>query len=138
MHNLRTITKYPNRRLYDCVESRYITLADLRQLVLAQVEFQVIERKTQEDITNAVLLQVISEQERDGGSMFSRDLLIQMIRAYGSPIRSSVAGYLEQTLTLLLAANDRKPNSRPESLEEKLNLLPKERLPSTSGTSTDH
>src|ERR1700682_5928690 len=65
MSEPRIIKKYPNRRLYDTVESRYITLSDIRRLVLDKVEFVVIDKKTQEDITRSILLQVISEQEHD-------------------------------------------------------------------------
>ena len=66
MSEPRTIKKYPNRRLYDTVESRYITLADIRRLVIERIDFVVIDKKTQEDITRSILLQVIAEQEHDG------------------------------------------------------------------------
>src|SRR5437588_4577750 len=66
MSEPRTIKKYPNRRLYDTVESRYITLADIRRLVIERVDFVVIDKKTQGDITRSILLQVIAEQEHDG------------------------------------------------------------------------
>ena len=60
----RVIKKYPNRRLYDTVESRYITLADIRRLVMDKVDFLVVDKKSQEDITRSILLQVIAEQEQ--------------------------------------------------------------------------
>jgi polyhydroxyalkanoate synthesis repressor PhaR len=105
MHNLRTIKKYPNRRLYDTEESRYITLADLKSLVLAQVAFVVIDRKSNDDITNGVLMQILAEEEHSGAPLLSRDLLLQLIRTYGSPVHSSVAGHLAQSLTVLRGAN---------------------------------
>src|SRR5256885_7747581 len=75
MSEPRTIKKYPNRRLYDTVESRYITLVDIRRLVIDRIDFIVIDKKTQEDITRGILLQVIAEQEHGGEPLLSRDHL---------------------------------------------------------------
>ena len=97
---VRIIKKYPNRRLYDTVESRYITLADIRKLVLERIEFTVVDKKTQEDITRAILLQVISEQEQTPETLMSRDFLAQIIRSYGSNMQGVVGSYLEQSLKL--------------------------------------
>jgi polyhydroxyalkanoate synthesis repressor PhaR len=101
MSEPRVIKKYPNRRLYDTVESRYITLADIRRLVIEKVEFVVIDKKTQEDITRSILLQVISEQEHQGEPLMSQDFLAQVIRSYGSAMQGFVGSYLEQSLKLL-------------------------------------
>lgn len=101
MSEPRVIKKYPNRRLYDTVESRYITLADIRRLVTEKIDFVVIDKKTQEDITRAILLQVIAEQEHSGEPMMSQDFLAQVIRSYGSAMHSFVGTYLEQSLKLL-------------------------------------
>ena len=100
MSEPRTIKKYPNRRLYDTVESRYITLADIRRLVIERIDFVVIDKKTQQDITRPILLQVIAEQEHDGQPLMSRDFLSQVIRSYGDAMRASVGSYLEQSLKL--------------------------------------
>lgn len=97
----RVIKKYPNRRLYDTVESRYITLADIRRLVMDKVDFVVIDKKTQVDITRAILLQVIAEQEHSGEPLMSQDFLSQVIRCYGSAMHGVVGSYLEQSLKLL-------------------------------------
>ena len=97
---IRVIKKYPNRRLYDTVESRYITLADIRRLVTDKVEFVVIDKKSEEDITRSILLQVISEQEHAGEPMMSQDFLSQVIRSYGSAMQSMVGSYLEQSLKM--------------------------------------
>ena len=97
----RVIKKYPNRRLYDTVESRYITLADIRRLVMDKVDFVVIDKKTQEDITRSILLQVIAEQEHTGEPMMSQDFLSQVIRSYGGAMQNFVGSYLEQSLKLL-------------------------------------
>lgn len=102
MSKSRTIKKYPNRRLYDTEESRYITLADVRELVLNKVEFEVIDKKTGEDITRTILLQVISEQEQQGAAVMSEDFLSLIIRAYGSVMPDFVAKYLEQSMKLFM------------------------------------
>lgn len=99
----RVIKKYPNRRLYDTVESRYITLADIRRLVMDKVDFVVIDKKSQEDITRSILLQVIAEQEHTGEPLMSQDFLSQVIRSYGSAMQGFVGSYLEQSLKLLSA-----------------------------------
>jgi polyhydroxyalkanoate synthesis repressor PhaR len=100
MSEPRIIKKYPNRRLYDTVESRYITLADVRRLVTEGITFVVIDKKTQEDITRSILLQVISEQEHAGEPLMSQDFLSQVIRSYGSAMQSFVGNYLEQSLRM--------------------------------------
>ena len=109
MNEPRTIKKYPNRRLYDTVESRYITLDDIRALVLERVDFVVIDKKTQGDITRSILLQVIAEQEHGGEPLMSRDFLSQMIRSYGGAMRGMVGNYLEQSLKLFANQNGHGP-----------------------------
>jgi polyhydroxyalkanoate synthesis repressor PhaR len=103
MSEPRVIKKYPNRRLYDTVESRYITLADVRRLVMEKIDFVVVDKKTQEDITRSILLQVIAEQEHEGDPMMSQDFLAQVIRAYGGTMQGLVGDYLEQSLKLFTA-----------------------------------
>jgi polyhydroxyalkanoate synthesis repressor PhaR len=103
MSEPRIIKKYPNRRLYDTVESRYITLADVRRLVMDKIEFVVVDKKTQEDITRSILLQVIAEQEHEGDPMMSQDFLAQVIRGYGGAMQGLVGDYLEQSLKLFTA-----------------------------------
>ena len=103
MSEPRVIKKYPNRRLYDTVESRYITLADIRRLVTEKVDFLVVDKKTQEDITRSILLQVIAVQEHAGDTKMSQDFLAQVIRAYGGTMQNMVGDYLEQSLRLFTA-----------------------------------
>ncbi len=98
MSEPRTIKKYPNRRLYDTVESRYITLADIRRLVIERTDFVVIDKKTDSDITRSILLQVIAEQEHGGEPLMSRDFLSQVIRSHGGATGAVVGNYLEQSL----------------------------------------
>jgi polyhydroxyalkanoate synthesis repressor PhaR len=111
MNEPRTIKKYPNRRLYDTVESRYITLDDIRALVLERVDFVVIDKKTQGDITRSILLQVIAEQEHGGEPLMSRDFLSQMIRSYGGAMRGMVGSYLEQSLKHFANQNAHGPQT---------------------------
>jgi polyhydroxyalkanoate synthesis repressor PhaR len=79
MNEWRVVKKYPNRRLYDTNESRYVTLADIRRLVLEQIPFKVIDKTSQQDITRNILLQVISEQE-NAAPLLTRELLAALIR----------------------------------------------------------
>jgi polyhydroxyalkanoate synthesis repressor PhaR len=102
MSQTRVIKKYPNRRLYDTEESRYITLADVKDLVMNKVDFEVIDKKSGVDITRTILLQVISEQEQQGDAIMSEDFLAQIIRAYGSVVPDFVTKYLEQSMTLFM------------------------------------
>ena len=100
MSDVRIIKKYPNRRLYDTDISRYITLEEIRQLVLQNVQFKVEDKRTHEDITRGILLQVIAEQEDGGNPIFSTDLLRFFIRYYGDPMQTSIGRYLELSTRL--------------------------------------
>ena len=102
MDNPRIITKYPNRRLYDTEESRYVTLADIRQLVIGKVDFVVVDRKTEDDITRSILLQVITEQEQHGDSVMSQDFLSLVIRSYGKVVPELASGYLEESMNVFM------------------------------------
>jgi len=95
---LRLIKKYPNRRLYDTKTSSYITLADVKQMVLKQEEFRVVDAKTSDDLTRPILLQIILEEESGTVPMFSSDLLSQMIRSYGGAMQGFMGSYLEKNL----------------------------------------
>ncbi len=95
---LRLIKKYPNRRLYDTRTSSYITLADVKQLVLQHEQFQVVDAKTGEDLTRSILLQIILEEEAGGMPMFTSDLLSQLIRFYGNAMQGMVGNYLEKNM----------------------------------------
>jgi polyhydroxyalkanoate synthesis repressor PhaR len=102
MSELRIIKKYPNRRLYDSVESRYITLLDLRRLVVDRIEFKVVEKSSDRDITSSVLLQVVAEQEHGADALLGKDFLLQLIRSHGSAMGSKVRGYLEESVKLFV------------------------------------
>ena len=102
MAQLRTIKKYPNRRLYDTEISSYITLEEVRQLVLDHEEFEVRDAKSGEDLTRSVLLQIISEYEDRGQPMFTTHLLSQIIRFYGDSLQGFMGSYLEKSLQIFL------------------------------------
>lgn len=94
----RVIKKYPNRRLYDTETSTYITLADIRQLVMKSSRFVVRDAKTNEDLTRSILLQIILEEESGGAPMFTEAVLANIIRFYGNAMQSFMAGYLEKNV----------------------------------------
>ena len=95
---LRLIKKYPNRRLYDTQTSTYITLADVKQLVLKHEQFQVVDAKTGDDLTRSILLQIILEEEAGSMPIFTSDLLAQLIRFYGNAMQGMVGNYLEKNM----------------------------------------
>ncbi len=98
----RLIRKYANRRLYDPSASRHVTLEDLRQLVIAGEKLQVVDDKSGEDLTRAVLLQIITEQEQSGRAVLGCELLEMIIRFYGGPMQAPLSRYLEQAFTAML------------------------------------
>jgi polyhydroxyalkanoate synthesis repressor PhaR len=102
MAQLRVIKKYPNRRLYDTEISSYITLEEVRQLVIDGEEFEVRDAKSGDDLTRSVLLQIISEHEERGQPMFTTQLLSQVIRFYGDSLQGLMGNYLEKSLQVFL------------------------------------
>ena len=95
---VRLIKKYPNRRLYDTQTSAYITLSEVKDLVLTSDEFQVVDAKSGEDLTRSILLQIILEEEAAGVPIFSSDLLSMVIRFYGDTLQTMLGKYLENNL----------------------------------------
>lgn len=95
---VRIIKKYPNRRLYDTETSSYITLAEVKQLVLANTEFQVVDAKSNQDLTRSILMQIILEEESGSAPLFTSDMLSQMIRSYGNAMQGLMGNYLEKGL----------------------------------------
>ena len=94
----RLIKKYPNRRLYDTATSSYITLADVKQLVLDSIVFKVVDAKSEQDLTRSILLQIILEEEGSGAPMFSSEMLCQIIRFYGDALQDMMGKYLEKNI----------------------------------------
>ena len=95
---MRVLKKYPNRRLYDTQTSSYITLADVKGMVLGAQDFEVRDAKTGEDLTRSILLQIILEEESGGVPMFSTPMLAQIIRFYGHSMQGMMGAMLEKNL----------------------------------------
>ena len=102
MSATRIIKKYPNRRLYDTEISSYITIEDVRQLIVDGETLEVRDAKTGEDLTRQVLLQIITEHEQEGQPMLSTQLLSQLIRFYGDSLQGFMGNYLERSMQLFL------------------------------------
>ncbi|MGM0535990.1 MAG: polyhydroxyalkanoate synthesis repressor PhaR [Pseudomonadota bacterium] len=115
---MRVIRKYANRRLYDTEQSRYVTLEDLRGLILDEVPFRVEDAKSGEDLTRTILLSIIIEQEQADGDaqVFSNDLLAQFIRVYDMAQPLPLARYLEQGTKLMLEQQQRMQDQWQQAL----------------------
>lgn len=98
MSKVRIVKKYPNRRLYDTAISSYITLDDVKRLVMDGVSFQVLDARSGDELTRTILLQIISEQEEQGDPIFSTELLAHIIRFYGDSLQGVMGRFLEQSL----------------------------------------
>jgi polyhydroxyalkanoate synthesis repressor PhaR len=124
---MREFKKYPNRRLYDIEESRYVTVEDIRQIILKGETILVIDSKSDKDLTRSVLLQIISEQEGEGHEpILTNRVLEQLVRFYGAPMQSVVSRYIEQSITTFLDHQE-KYRSRMQDLAgaEPFNLMRK-------------
>lgn len=98
----RIIRKYPNRRLYDTESSTYITLEGVRQLVMDRTSFQVVDKRSGEDITRSILLQIISEEEEGGTPVFGTEVLQQVIRLHGNAQQGVLGEYLKMNVALFV------------------------------------
>ena len=104
---MRTLKKYPNRRLYDTSQSCYVTIDNVRELVMSHERFRVLDSKSGEDLTRSILLQIIMEQENDAGEhVLTNEVLQQLIRFYGSGMQNSMAHFLEQSVSFFLNKQD--------------------------------
>jgi polyhydroxyalkanoate synthesis repressor PhaR len=124
---MRDFKKYPNRRLYDIEESRYVTVEDLRKIVLSGESISVVDSKTDKDLTRTVLLQVISEQEGEGHEpILTNRVLEQLVRFYGDPVQGVVSRYIEQSIMTFLEHQEQYRLRLNEfSTAEPLNLMRK-------------
>lgn len=100
MSEQRLVKKYPNRRLYDTEESRYITLTDVQKLVRDGVDIKVVDTQSGDDITRGILIQIITEQEASGNPMFTTEVLTRFIRFYDESLQDAFSSFLDQTLKL--------------------------------------
>jgi len=94
----RVIKKYPNRRLYDTSSSSYVALADIKQLVMQNTVFRVVDAKSGEDLTRSILLQIILEHESEGAPMLTEQVLANIIRFYGHSMQGFMGAYLEKNV----------------------------------------
>ena len=117
--SLRILKKYPNRRLYDTQTSSYITLADVKQMVLDGEHFEVRDAKTADDLTRSILLQIILEEETGGMPMFSTTMLAQLIRYYGHTMQGMMGSYLETNLQAFVDMQARLAEQSKGLLEPK-------------------
>jgi polyhydroxyalkanoate synthesis repressor PhaR len=121
---VRMIKKYPNRRLYDTANSGYITLADVKQMVLAGIDFKVVDAKTNDDLTRTILLQIILDEEAGGMPMFSSEMLAQLIRFYGSAQQTIMGQYIEQNVQAFLAIQKKLQDQAKQVYGDKMMLTP--------------
>src|ERR1700682_1366246 len=119
----RLIRKYSNRRLYDTVGSRHVTLDDLRQLIVSGEKIKVIDDKSDEDLTRSVLLQIIAEQEQFGSPVLGAELLEMIIRFYGGPMQALLSRYLEQAFTTMLRQQEAMHSEIAKALQTPLGPL---------------
>ena len=131
----RIIKKYPNRRLYDTETSTYITLAEVKDLVLGYKEFQVQDAKSGEDLTRSILLQIILEEESGGVPMFSQDMLANIIRYYGHAMQGLMGSYLERSIGAFHEAQKRFQEQAQTIYGElpKVPFLPGQPMPNVMG-----
>ena len=122
----RVIKKYPNRRLYDTETSTYITLSDVRQLVMDSAHFVVVDAKTNDDLTRSILLQIILEEESGGAPMFTEAVLANIIRFYGNAMQSFMGAYLEKNvqsfMDLQVKMAEQATGVSPESWAKLMNV----------------
>ncbi len=126
----RLIKKYPNRRLYDTQTSTYVTLSDIKNLVMSNEVFKVVDAKTEEDLTRNILLQIILEEEAGGAPVFSSQMLSQIIRFYGNSMQGLMGNYLEKTMQSFVDIHNKLGDqtkglgagSTPEAWSQMMNL----------------
>ena len=102
MTEIRIIKKYPNRRLYDTEISSYITLQDIKELVMSYVDFKVIDAKTKEDLTRCTLMQLIAEEETNGNPILTTDILKKFVLFYGDSMQAMMSRFLDHSVKLFM------------------------------------
>ncbi len=128
MTDKRIIKKYPNRRLYDTEKSKYITISNVRDMVLHGVRFKVVDSTAKEDITRQILMQIIIEEEAAGKPLFSVDMLSQLIRFYGGTMQGMFSRYLEESFKLFLLQQDELNQSVPKDPLQAFSALTQKNL----------
>lgn len=106
MSHKRVIKKYANRRLYDTEESRYVTLKDIKNIIALGIDVSIIDEAKDEDITRALLLQIVSEQELGGTPLLNETVLNQLIRFYGHPMQSMMSGFIDNSIKTFISQQE--------------------------------
>jgi len=124
----RVIKKYPNRRLYDTDTSSYITLAEVKQMVMDSEPVVIKDAKTGEDLTRSILLQIILEEEAGGAPMFSEAVLANIIRFYGHAMQGYMGSYIEKNVQLFTDFQNKlaeqSHNASPEAWNQFMRMQP--------------
>ena len=120
----RIIRKYPNRRLYDVANDGYVTLADIKQLVLKSVAFQVVDAKSGADLTRAILLQIVLEEESGANPMFTSEMLAQIVRFHGAAQQTMVGAYMEENVKTFLDIQRKLQDPATPSHGDTMKLTP--------------
>lgn len=124
--DLRVIKKYPNRRLYDTKTSSYITLTEVKALVMDAQKFVVRDAKSNEDLTRSILLQIILEEETAGAPIFTEQVLSSIIRFYGNAMQDYMGSYLERNLQIFMQLQEKMAKQSqgmsPEVWQQFLNV----------------
>ena len=128
MFEERIIKKYPNRRLYDTVDSKYITFTDVRQMVISGAKIKVIDSVSEEDLTRQILMQIIMEEELGGRPLFTAEMLAQLIRFYGGTVQGVFARYLEESFNLFASQQLEAQKGIPKDPVEAFNELTRKNL----------
>ena len=102
MSETRVIKKYPNRRLYDTQISSYITLNDIKELVMSYSDFKVVDAKTNEDLTRCTLMQIIAEEETHGHPIMTAEILKEFVRFYGDSMQAMMSRFLEHSIKMFM------------------------------------
>ena len=119
----RIIKKYANRRLYDTHESRYITLEELKNLIVSGQAVQVVDAKSKNDISREVLLQLVAEQESVGTPILNEAILTSMIQYYGHPMQKMASQYLELALQQLQTQRSQLSEQMQQVMQTPVNLV---------------
>lgn len=116
--DIRIIKKYPNRRIYDTEQSRYITLNDVKNLITDNVEFKVIDAHSKKDITRSILLQIIIEQESEKNPLFSTENLQRFIKYYGANQNQQFSDFINQSLAFFQQQQEQFQSSMNDMLDQ--------------------
>jgi polyhydroxyalkanoate synthesis repressor PhaR len=124
------VKKYANRRLYDTGKSSYVTLEDLAEMVREGLDFKVVDAKTNKDLTQSVLTQIIVEQESKEGSpnLLPQNFLKEIIKFYGGNMEAFVPTYLEQAMKNFVQSQEQMREQMEKSFG---NMMPMNNMPST-------